>query len=63
MRLGGLTLFDHVLHGPDNQLQLDAQICLQGKKTLPCKRISDFPVIAPCLLFTSFLFRRTKEIE
>ncbi|CAL5442779.1 unnamed protein product [Camellia sinensis] len=26
----------------DNQLQLDAQICLQGKKKLPCKRIISF---------------------
>ena len=64
MRLGGLTLFDHVLHGPDNQLQLDAQICLQGKKKLPCKRITGFQVnIASCLRFASFLFSRAKEIK
>lgn len=41
------------MRGSDNQLQLEDEICLKGKKKLACKRITGFQVSAPCLLFAS----------
>ncbi|KAF8379984.1 hypothetical protein HHK36_027452 [Tetracentron sinense] len=40
--IGSMTGSCHFYDATDNHLQLDAQICLQGKKKSPCKRITGF---------------------
>lgn len=44
-----------VLLGSDGHLQLDADICLHGKKKSPCRRITGFEVcIAILIVLISF---------
>lgn len=53
--LHGLLLTYSVLFVSDNHLQLDAQICLQGKKKSPGKRITGFQVVKLYPLFCSII--------
>lgn len=54
-----LNIYHCVFLGSDNRLQLYAQICLQGKKKSPLKRITGFQVGASSINylihFNSFL--------